>query len=256
MVSKLHLIYGLVISTLIIVFLSVLFFSSEELNTDLAFGATLLSIIIGALAIFMTAYQGITQSTMMSKLKDSAERVDVSTKELQSIDINKIAANVTDVKVNQENLLPQMELMLSGIQSNNDKTLKVENVMNIVEGNIILENFVGALLHAYENGKKFNEYEYIIFLKNKLWKNRSGPVSDQKNVLLGSLVVFFRVLYSTKDVEIELIKNTEIQEFPSALYIIKNMPSDYKYLKQVAHRDSLNNEYYEDRYDKVFVNLQ
>lgn len=90
-IYRVHFIYVVIILLLIIAFISGISFSDNDVLVDtISVTSGVVSIIIGALAIFIAIYQGLTQGTSIQKMNESADRVEATTKRLMNTNIGEI----------------------------------------------------------------------------------------------------------------------------------------------------------------------
>ncbi|MDT0161623.1 hypothetical protein [Bacillus sp. AG4(2022)] len=90
-IDVVHLVYLSIIWLLITAFIAgVSFLEDTNVVNAFSIASACISIIIGVIAIFITIYQGLSQGLSVQKINESAERVEIATKRLESFEFEKI----------------------------------------------------------------------------------------------------------------------------------------------------------------------
>ncbi|XOQ12651.1 MAG: hypothetical protein ACFWTY_01370 [Shouchella clausii] len=146
-IGLVHLVYLLIIAVLIMATVITLNFVGEEtLDQKIAFAATLISIIIGALAIFIAVYQGLTQSSSIEKVNEATTRVEEASRTLG--ELTKITEDVREIKNSFEtydfekahNTIDEIKNKFNQFDEGNSKVSSQEFTLTKIEYELIFND--------------------------------------------------------------------------------------------------------------------
>lgn len=219
-ISISHVWYWIGYLILITACISTLFFVSDStLVVSIGFAASIVSIIIGIIAVFITVYQGLTQSSSVEKMQEASDRVENVTKTLEKLGgiIEKIdridkSLNDADFKTIHEKLdmIDYSDLGNTGSLPANKISLTEAQFKLVYSYSRIEINFNYYLLKCYESNKPVDVFAHIMHMA----KRSKIEVYDMDNALAisGYLVVVF-------------LKYSMVQGFSIDDKYVKSVPS-------------------------------
>ncbi|GIN11417.1 hypothetical protein J26TS2_12840 [Shouchella clausii] len=178
-INLVHVWYWIGYLILIISCIATLFFVSDaDLVISISFAASIVSIIIGIIAVFITVYQGLTQSTSVEKMQDASDRVESVTKSLEKLGslnekIERIDKSLyeADFKTIHKKLgmlnYSKQNVLIDGVSEGFKIDLSMEDFFTLFSLMKVESTFNYYVLKCHLNNRPVDIEEYIRFLLNQ-----------------------------------------------------------------------------------------